>query len=56
MSLPAYLFLYDKNGVQIKVSCSTLGREGAYRGNGHTTRNIFINRSSYRLINGCSDA
>lgn len=29
MSLPAYLFLYDDNGVQIKGSCSALSREGA---------------------------
>ncbi len=29
MSLPAYLFLYDENGVQIKGSCSASGREGA---------------------------
>ncbi|ENQ3036369.1 type VI secretion system tube protein Hcp [Salmonella enterica subsp. enterica serovar Newport] len=29
MSLPAYLFLYDENGVQIKGSCTALGREGA---------------------------
>ncbi|PLR35690.1 Hcp family type VI secretion system effector [Chimaeribacter arupi] len=29
MSLPAYLFLYDENGVLIKGSCSASGREGA---------------------------
>lgn len=29
MSLPAYLFLYNENGVQIKGSCMTSGREGA---------------------------
>ncbi|TKI02440.1 Hcp family type VI secretion system effector [Martelella alba] len=29
MSLPAYLFLYDENGVQIKGSCVASGREGA---------------------------
>ncbi|MBV8042045.1 type VI secretion system tube protein TssD [Pluralibacter sp.] len=29
MSLPAYLFLYDTNGVQIKGDCSLLMREGA---------------------------
>lgn len=29
MSLPAYLFLYDENGVLIKGSCTALRREGA---------------------------
>src|SRR5471030_179519 len=29
MSLPAYFFLYDANGVQVKGSCSILHREGA---------------------------
>lgn len=29
MSLPAYLFLYDENGVHLKGGCMTLGREGA---------------------------
>ena len=29
MSLPAYLFLYDENGVQIKGDCVLPGREGA---------------------------
>lgn len=29
MSLPAYLFLYDENGVQIKGDCILPGREGA---------------------------
>lgn len=29
MSLPAYLFLYDENGMQIPGDCSSLGREGA---------------------------
>jgi len=29
MSLPAYLFLFNDDGVQIKGSCVALGREGA---------------------------
>lgn len=29
MSLPAYLFLYDENGMQIIGDCLALGREGA---------------------------
>lgn len=29
MSLPAYLFLYDENGMQIPGVCMALGREGA---------------------------
>lgn len=29
MSLPAYLFLYDENGMQIPGDCLSLGREGA---------------------------
>jgi type VI secretion system effector, Hcp1 family len=29
MSLPAYLFLYDENGMQVEGNCSALGREGA---------------------------
>lgn len=29
MSLPAYLFLYDENGMQIPGDCMALGREGA---------------------------
>jgi len=29
MSLPAYLFLYDENGVQVKGECLAAGREGA---------------------------
>ena len=29
MSLPAYLFLYDENGTQIKGDCMVQGREGA---------------------------
>ena len=29
MSLPAYAYLFDENGVQIKGSCTALGREGA---------------------------
>ena len=29
MSLPAYMYLYDENGQQIKGSCMALGREGA---------------------------
>ena len=29
MSLPAYLFLYDENGMQLKGECLALGREGA---------------------------
>lgn len=29
MSLPAYLFLYDENDIQVKGSCIALGREGA---------------------------
>ncbi|EJP4075167.1 type VI secretion system tube protein Hcp, partial [Escherichia coli] len=29
MSLPAYLFLYDENGMQIPGECMALGREGA---------------------------
>lgn len=29
MSLPAYLFLYDENGMQINGGCTALGREGA---------------------------
>lgn len=29
MSLPAYLFLYDENGNQIKGGCVATGREGA---------------------------
>ena len=29
MSLPAYMYIYDENGQQIKGSCMALGREGA---------------------------
>lgn len=29
MSLPAYLFLYDENGMQLKGECLALGRDGA---------------------------
>lgn len=29
MSLPAYMYIYDENGQQIKGSCVALGREGA---------------------------
>ncbi|POZ19663.1 type VI secretion system tube protein Hcp [Lelliottia aquatilis] len=29
MSLPAYLFLYDENGMQVVGDCMVLGREGA---------------------------
>lgn len=29
MSLPAYLFLYDENGIHIKGDCMAPGREGA---------------------------
>lgn len=29
MSLPAYLFLYDENGMQVEGICMALGREGA---------------------------
>lgn len=29
MSLPAYMYLYDENGQQVKGSCAALGREGA---------------------------
>ncbi|MBB1201119.1 type VI secretion system tube protein Hcp [Enterobacteriaceae bacterium 89] len=29
MSLPAYAYLYDENGIQIQGNCKTLGREGA---------------------------
>jgi len=29
MSLPAYLFLYDENGILVNGDCKVLGREGA---------------------------
>ena len=29
MSLPAYLFLYDENGMPVDGDCHVLGREGA---------------------------
>lgn len=29
MSLPAYMYLYDENGLLIKGSCIAQGREGA---------------------------
>ncbi|MGU3525146.1 Hcp family type VI secretion system effector [Enterobacteriaceae bacterium C23F] len=29
MSLPAYMYIYDENGQQIKGGCKALGREGA---------------------------
>ncbi|MRT57772.1 type VI secretion system tube protein Hcp [Enterobacteriaceae bacterium RIT693] len=42
MSLPAYLFLYDENGMQIVGDCMALGREGA----------IEIMNSSYGVRQG----
>jgi type VI secretion system secreted protein Hcp len=42
MSLPAYLFLYDESGVQIKGDCLIPGREGA----------IEIMNSSYGVRQG----
>ncbi len=42
MSLPAYLFLYDESGVQVKGDCLMPGREGA----------IEIMNSSYGVRQG----
>lgn len=42
MSLPAYLFLYDENGVQITGECTAPGREGA----------IEVMNSSYSINQG----
>jgi len=42
MSLPAYLFLYDENGMQINGDCTAPGREGA----------IEIMNSSYGVKQG----
>ncbi|MFK3662132.1 Hcp family type VI secretion system effector [Scandinavium sp. NPDC088450] len=42
MSLPAYLFLYDENGMQVVGDCMALGREGA----------IEIMNSSYGVRQG----
>lgn len=42
MSLPAYLFLYDENGMQVTGDCMAPGREGA----------IEVMNSSYGIRTG----